>query len=56
MTPRLGLLRAMGSLRLIDTGPPIHIGCEQCPWDGRFRNPEEALDGFLRHRNRAHVG
>ncbi len=55
MTARLGLLRSMGGLRLIDAGPPIHIGCEQCPWDGRFRNQEKALDAFLQHRNRCHL-
>ncbi len=56
MTARLGLLRSMAGLRLIDTGPPIHIGCQQCPWDGRFRNQEEALDAFLQHWNRSHLG
>lgn len=52
---RLGLLRATGGLKIIAPGPPIHIECEQCPWDGRFRSQQDAMDGFLDHRKRAHL-
>lgn len=52
---RLGLLRAMGGLKIIAPGPPIHIECEQCSWDGRFRSQRDAMDAFLKHRRLSHL-